>query len=70
MLVAVAAACGGSGSSTQDEVNPDTGETYKVASGSNYYWQGPGGDVVGTDTSDPPGYDMKPLGDVPLNGGS
>lgn len=54
---------------TQDEMNPDTGETYKVASGSNYYWQAPGGDVVGTDTSDAPGYDMKPLEEVPLNGG-
>jgi hypothetical protein len=55
---------------TQDEVNPDTGETYKVASGSNYYWQAPGGDVIGTDTSDPPGYDMQPLEGVALNGGS
>ncbi len=45
-----------------DLVDADTGVTYKVTSGSNYYWSRPGDDtVVGTDTADRPGIDFAPL---------
>ena len=45
-----------------DLVDEETGETYKVESGSNYYWSRPGGGtVVGTETADRPGIDFAPL---------
>ncbi|HEX2091545.1 MAG TPA: hypothetical protein VHG28_04045 [Longimicrobiaceae bacterium] len=45
-----------------DVVDPATGERWKVASGSNYYWRRAGSDaVVGTSTSDRPDIDFAPL---------
>ena len=45
-----------------DLVDAETGETYKVSSGSNYYWTRQGADVVaGTETADAPGVDFTPL---------
>jgi len=42
-----------------DLVDPDTGDTYKVRAGSNYYWGRPGDDtVVGTQTADRPDIDF------------
>ncbi len=52
----------------QDEVNPDTGEEYKVASGYNYYWEGPTGQITGTDTGQPPDINVTQLNQLPLNG--
>ncbi len=45
-----------------DVVDPETGETYKVASGHNYYWRKEHTDVVvGTDTYERPDIDFTPL---------
>jgi hypothetical protein len=45
-----------------DVVDPDTGDTYKVAAGKNYYWRKVGTDVgAGTDTYDRPDIDFTPL---------
>jgi hypothetical protein len=43
-----------------DVRDPDTGETYKVSAGSNYYWR-KGNEVVGTDTYQRPNTDFTPL---------
>ncbi len=45
-----------------DVRDPDTGETWNVASGKNYYWrqQGTNG-IVGTETFDRPDIDFAPL---------
>lgn len=43
-----------------DVRDPDTGQSWKVASGHNYYWRR-GDTVVGTDTSDRPDIDFTPL---------
>ncbi len=45
-----------------DVVDPETGETWKVSSGHNYYWRKEGTDVVaGTATYDRPDTDFSPL---------
>lgn len=45
-----------------DLVDPDTGQTYKAASGHNYYWVRPGSNTgFGTSTSDPPDINVAPL---------
>jgi hypothetical protein len=45
-----------------DVVDPTTGETYKIASGKNYYWRKAGTDVgAGTDTYERPDIDFTPL---------
>jgi len=45
-----------------DLVDPDTGQTYKAASGHNYYWVRPGSSTgVGTSTYDPPDINLTPL---------
>jgi len=45
-----------------DLVDPDTGQTYKAASGHNYYWVRPGSNTgFGTSTSDPPDINVVPL---------
>lgn len=45
-----------------DLVDPDTGQTYKAASGHNYYWVQPGSNAgFGTQTSDPPDINVVPL---------
>ena len=46
----------------EDLVDPATGQKYRAASGHNYYWAGPGGDVVGTNTHARPDIDFTPLG--------
>ena len=43
-----------------DVKDPETGETWKVASGRNYYWR-KGDSIVGTDTYDRPDIDFTPL---------
>jgi hypothetical protein len=43
-----------------DVRDPETGETWKVASGHNYYWHN-GSTIVGTATADPPDIDFSPL---------
>jgi len=43
-----------------DVTDPDTGETWKVASGHNYYWRR-GDTIVGTDVYDRPDIDFSPL---------
>ncbi len=43
-----------------DVNDPETGETWKVASGRNYYWR-KGDSIVGTDTYDRPDIDFTPL---------
>jgi len=50
----------------QDMVNPDTGETYKVASGHDYYWQGDDGQLyAGNSATPPPDIDVTQLDNVP-----
>jgi len=50
----------------QDVVNPDTGETYKVASGHDYYWQGDDGQLyAGNSATPPPDIDVTQLDNVP-----
>ncbi len=45
-----------------DVVDPETGETWKVSSGRNYYWRKQASDaVVGTDTYERPDTDFSPL---------
>ena len=45
-----------------DLVDPDTGQTYKAASGHNYYWVRPGSNTgVGTSTYDRPDINLVPL---------
>lgn len=45
-----------------DVVDPETGESWKVASGRNYYWRKAGsGQVAGTDSYDAPDIDFAPL---------
>jgi hypothetical protein len=45
-----------------DVVDPETGRTWKVEAGHNYYWAKPGGDaVVGTNTFTRPDIDFTPL---------
>jgi len=45
-----------------DVVDHDTGQTWKVEAGHNYYWAKPGGDaVVGTNTFTRPDIDFTPL---------
>jgi hypothetical protein len=45
-----------------DLVDPDTGQTYKAASGHNYYWVRPGLNTgVGTNTYDRPDINLVPL---------
>lgn len=45
-----------------DVMDPDTGETWRVSSGRNYYWHQPAtGAVVGTDTFDRPDIDFRLL---------
>jgi hypothetical protein len=43
-----------------DVVDPETGRTWKVAAGHNYYWYG-GDAVAGTDTHTRPEIDFRPL---------
>lgn len=43
-----------------DVMDPETGETWKVTSGSNYYWRC-GGNIVGTEVYDSPGIDCVPV---------
>lgn len=45
----------------EDVRNPNTGETAKVAAGSNYYWGRADGAVVGTNTYNPPDINFTPL---------
>jgi len=48
-----------------DVVDPDTGRTWKVEAGHNYYWAKPGGDtVVGTNTFTRPDIDFTPLKEI------
>jgi hypothetical protein len=45
-----------------DVADPETGETWKVSSGHNYYWRKPATDaVVGTNTYERPDTDFSPL---------
>ena len=45
-----------------DVINPVTGETWKVTSGSNYYWRNAGTNtIVGTSTYDRPNINFEPL---------
>ncbi len=45
-----------------DVVDPETGQTWKVEAGHNYYWAKPGGEaVVGTNTFTRPDIDFTPL---------
>ncbi len=45
-----------------DVADPETGRTWKVEAGHNYYWAKPGGDVVaGTETFTRPDIDFAPL---------
>jgi len=45
-----------------DVIDPETGETWKVASGHNYYWRKEGTDTIaGTETYDRPDIDFTPL---------
>jgi hypothetical protein len=45
-----------------DVLDPETGESWSVQSGSRHYWRKPGSDVVvGTETYDPPGLGYQPL---------
>jgi len=45
-----------------DVTDPETGETWKVEAGHNFYWAKPGGDVVaGTNTYTRPDIDFRPL---------
>ena len=47
---------------TADLIDPDTGETWNVQSGSNHFWRKPGSEViVGTETYDSPGAGFVPL---------
>ena len=48
-----------------DVRDPGTGQEYKVASGSNFYWRQIGTDAVtGTDTGTPPDVDFTPLTEI------
>lgn len=50
---------------TTDVADPETGRTWKVEAGHNYYWAKPGGDaVVGTETYTRPDIDFTPLKDL------
>jgi hypothetical protein len=43
-------------------VDPETGQTWKVEAGHNYYWAKPGGGaIVGTNTFTRPDIDFTPL---------
>jgi hypothetical protein len=45
-----------------DVIDPVTGETWKVTSGSNYYWRNAGTNtIVGTNTYDRPNINFEPL---------
>lgn len=45
-----------------DVTDPETGQTWKVEAGHNFYWAKPGGDVVaGTNTYTRPDIDFRPL---------
>jgi hypothetical protein len=45
--------------------DPATGDEYTVGNTSRYYWTDPHGDIVGTDTADPPGPGYRQLNRVP-----
>jgi hypothetical protein len=48
-----------------DVVDPDTGDTRKVESGSNYYWVDQRGTIVGTETDTRPNLDFRNLMQLP-----
>jgi hypothetical protein len=45
----------------EDFVDPVTGQSYELESGSEYYWIDPSGTIVGTDTSVAPTIDFREL---------